>query len=216
MARNRFPKCLIIALNRGLMLGNLLRKRLRNRLGRSRMYEMEHENWKSDGRDASAAPPDASILATALEQIDFLKVEIEHFYQAEVHSEQRASWLLTIAFGSLALTLNWASTGPPHNLAPATTAILAASIIFLCCAVAMALLALWPLQGRRGVLQSPARGQYLDLPLRTPMDLWMQQYSAHRIRAARKAVRVVWALLFLGAGMASGGLAILANAGYGR
>jgi hypothetical protein len=38
--------------------------------------------------------------------IEYLKVEVEHFYRAELQSEQRASWLLTLVFGALALVLN--------------------------------------------------------------------------------------------------------------
>jgi hypothetical protein len=158
------------------------------------------------------------VPASSSEQIDFLKVEIEHFYKAEIHSEQRASWLLTIAFGCLALVLNSFFAASERRLNVRASPILAASAAFLFCAVAMALLALWPLRGRRGALQSPFSksgwGRHIVLPSGPAIDLWAQQYSAHRIRAAKKAVRVVWTLLFLCLGVATGGLAILRNAGF--
>ena len=155
--------------------------------------------------------------ASSQEQIDFLKVEIEHFYKAEIHSEQRASWLLTIAFGGLVLVLNVFLAAPEHKLNTGTRPMLAACVAFLFCAVAMALLALWPLRGRRGVLQTPfntgGSARSVVLPAGPAIDFWTQQYAAHRIRATKKAVRVVWTLLLLGLGVATAGLAVLTNAG---
>jgi hypothetical protein len=162
----------------------------------------------------SALPMQATANRTASttqEQIDFLKVEIEHFYKAEIHSEQRASWLLTIAVGGLGLAAS------DRRLNAGTPQLLAACAAFLFCAVALALLAIWPLRGRRGVLQSPINRNRPSRPVVLPsgpaIDTWAQQYTAHRIRATKKAVRVVWTLLFLGLGLAAGALAVLKNAG---
>jgi hypothetical protein len=156
-------------------------------------------------------------LASIQEQIEFLKVEIEHFYKAEIHSEQRASWLLTIAFGGLVLVLNSFLSASEHNLNTSPRIMLAACAAFLFCAVVLALVALWPLRGWRGVLQSPFNRCGVGRPpvLRSgpAIDYWAKHYAAHRIRATKKAVRVVWTLLLLCLGIVTGGLAVLANTG---
>jgi hypothetical protein len=152
------------------------------------------------------------------EQVEFLKVEVEHFYKAETQSEQRASWLLTVAFGGLALVLNSFPASPGRQINPRAIPILIASASFLFCAVASALFAVWPLQGRRGRLQRPYTRSSIQvgslLPAAAPIDFWSQQYAAHRLRAEKKAARVVVTLLLLELGVAIAGLAALINAGF--
>jgi hypothetical protein len=185
------------------------------------LSEPPEQNDLIGPKEADSAFPVQStsnrMASTTQEQIDFLKIEIEHFYKAEIQSEQRASWLLTIAVVGLGLLLNSFLSGSDRRLNGGTPQLLTACTVFLFCAVALALLAIWPLRGRRGVLQSPFNRNRPSRPLvpqsGPALDTWTQQYTAHRVRATKKAVRVVWTLLFLGLGVAAGALAVLKNAG---
>jgi hypothetical protein len=164
-----------------------------------------------------AAPDSTAVSAmTDLEFIDYLKLEIEHFYRAELYSEQRASWLLTISFGALAVNLNGFVAISQHTVNPATRPYLIVCAVFLFASILCSLGTLWPLRGRRGSLYSPfAVAPAKPVPSQTsrPAELWSDQYVAHRLRAHIKSVRVTWTLVGIGFSVAAGALVLLKNSG---
>jgi hypothetical protein len=155
---------------------------------------------------------EASTALTASDRLEFLKVEAEHFYKSELHSEQRASWLLTIALGVEAVVLNGfvlLSDGKIHaRVAP----VLLVCSMLLFCTIALALFAIWPLEGRSGKLARPRRvrssseAACMALPFS-----WEEHYFAHRRRAEIKTRRVVWTLISLLSAIGVGGIGALVN-----
>ncbi len=84
--------------------------------------------------------------------IDFLKLESEHFFKAELQCEQRASWLLTLALGAAVLAVSGFSGIADGKLSAAAFPFLSLTTAMLFGAMLAALLALWPLSGSRGTL----------------------------------------------------------------
>jgi hypothetical protein len=166
--------------------------------------------------------PSREILSGGMaesEYIDYLKVEIDHFYRAELHSEQRASWLLTASIGALALVLNGFVLITDHKMRAELSGYLSVCAAAFFCSALWALRALWPLGGRRGVLCNPFRR--LDrnrLPSREikAVEQWKEHYGAHRTRAALKTARVVQTILLFLVGVAASMAAIGANGGLMR
>ena len=144
---------------------------------------------------------------------EILKIEAEHFYTSEFHSEQRASWLLTIAFGMLAAVLSaFVQVYDKKINARAEPALIACAIcLFL--AILSALWAIWPLQGSQGRLSRAWRkaSSKGSTPSGSGIAWWERHYAGHRRRAEIKVVRVVWTLTFLLAAVVSGLAAVVTN-----
>ena len=146
--------------------------------------------------------------------IEYLKAEAEHFYRSEIHSEQRASWLLTIASGTEALVLNAFVLIRDGKLHERIRPLLFVCSVLLFITIGLALLALWPLAGGRPQLARPWQAS-AALPIKR-VDAcapWEDHYLAHRRRAEQKVLRVVWTLLFLLLGIGAGSMAVVMNAG---
>jgi hypothetical protein len=174
-----------------------------------------NKHGEERGLPCLSQPAPDRDLSSDQEQIEFLKVEVEHFYKAETQGEQRASWLLTIAFGGLVLVLNFfLGSSQAENMRVSTHLLFTLCAAFLFIAIILALWAIWPLRGRGGVLQPPfgsGFGPRMTVPPGGSADLWVKQYAAHRTRAEKKAVRVVWTILLLGLAILTGAAAMLTN-----
>ena len=144
-------------------------------------------------------------------------MELDHFYRAELQCEQRASWLLTISFGVLALVFNAFAGIGEHKYKPEIQPWLVVCVVLLFVTIAAALLTLWPLAGWEGKLQPPFTpgGGSGEPPAqsRIAITTWARHYGAHRIRAARKTNRVVVTLVFLTLGAIAGAAAAAKNLG---
>jgi hypothetical protein len=171
---------------------------------------------RSAALDASDPSPLVRPQVCDEEYVDYLKLEVEHYYRAELHCEQRASWVLTISFGALALTVN-SFIGITEGKVNAT----AAPALYMCmalflCATVSALITVWPIRGRRGALCYPFSGLgAMNLPGRNAnlVDLWCSEYSAHRMRSRIKTRRMVWTIVYLSGGIVVGSFALLKNGG---
>ena len=153
---------------------------------------------------------------TDSELVDYLKLEIDHFYQSELYSEQRASWLLTISFGALAVDLNGFIAISERKINAATGPYLILCAICLIGSISCSLLTLWPLGGRLGSLYSPfAKSPSKPVPSQTGCftQLWIDQYLAHRRRAHIKSKRVIWTLITISLSIGTGDLVLLKNSG---
>ncbi len=97
--------------------------------------------------DEHAVPPPGMSPT----QRDLLKIETEHFYQAELANEQRASWLLALSSVLLLAVLEHLTQRPPQ---PAF-AVLGLSSIVLLLTVLSSTWSIWPLGGQEGHLWKP-------------------------------------------------------------
>jgi hypothetical protein len=126
-----------------------------------------------------------------------LKQETDHFFQAELYHDQRASWLLALASALLTIVLGVLLAISDGKLSARGRPLLILATASFSGAILSGLFALWPLAGRDGTLWMPIgrpespRGLCLgDLTPET-------HYQAHRRRAGRKANRIVCVLVWL-------------------
>lgn len=181
---------------------------------------------KTASVDASAEPgdgkniePDTSGASELGEgQMGFLIAEADHFFRGELAHEQRASWLLALAAGLQLALWRLLSTDQFQEAGDLAFYMILITLGTLTLAIALALMALWPLAGGKHPRLLEPWGRDRDhsytgkgLPpvpkrLAGPVGptLW-NHYLAHRRRAeikGRRVVRVNIALfvsLFLGA-----------------
>lgn len=159
-----------------------------------------------------AQPDDATEARSGY--LDFLKLESEHFYKAELQCEQRASWLLTVAFGALAVVLNAFEGVSDGKLRPSIAPFLSLTALLLFTTISTALLAIWPISGRRGRLHGLKASPDRMPPANTEaLALWSEHYLAHRRRAEVKAARITVTVLILFLAGASAFVAVLINSG---
>ena len=134
----------------------------------------------------------------------WLGQEADHFFQAEMYHDQRASWLIALATGLLTLVLGSLVAISDGKLKPAGRTWLILSLIFLGAAVLLGLISLWPRAGREGTFWIPFRFTRRHRAYRQ-----QRGYSegseeahvrAHQLRAAKKADWIVLLIssLFLG------------------
>lgn len=147
--------------------------------------------------------------------VEFLKKEADHFYESELHSEQRASWLLTIAFAGLAAILNAFVLISEGKLNARTLPALRVCCLTFFVTICSSLWALWPLQGGRGTLSLPWRSHPGIPPVASRnATTWEQHYVSHRRRAEIKVGRVVVTLIWLMISIFVSAFAVLLNAGF--
>jgi len=168
--------------------------------------------------DQSGMPEDAAVSVMQVsenEEIEYLKTEADHFYTAELHAEQRASWLLTAALGALALILNTfvlIQEGKVNGrIGPALDIAVACFTSALC----QALLVLWPRRGARNRLFGIRRHAQHTTKARevSAQQLWLRHYESHRLRAEMRNVHIVRVIIFFILGLLSVGTAVLQNGG---
>lgn len=133
--------------------------------------------------------------------LDLLRVESEHYFQAELGHDQRASWLLGLVCALIAVVLTLLQAGRKQELAAVAEPWLVASLVLLIGSLAVTVWSLWPLAGRNAALWRPWR-RLRPVPESAPAlasdpDRWRRHYWAHRRRAERKARRLAWAMLLL-------------------
>ncbi len=135
---------------------------------------------------------------------EFLDREASHFFQAELNHEQRASWLLGLASGLLALVLAAVVGSREGKIGAGGFGLLVGSASALVVCMVLALVALWPVSGHSADLWNPfrrLRDRTAPRHRLTVVDLSRRHYTAHRLRAEVKATRVARALLLLLAGL---------------
>lgn len=138
-----------------------------------------------------------------------LRQEADHFFQAELYHDQRASWLLALASGLLTLVLGALLAMNDGKLAKGGRSFIIIAATSFGIAILFALFALWPISGRTGRLWNPLR-KHSSRQESCGLGLTVQaHYEAHRLRAAIKANRIVLVIVALVAGVAFGLCGIL-------
>jgi hypothetical protein len=151
---------------------------------------------------ASERGPSANALATPN---DVLKQETDHFFQAELHHDQRASWLLGLASGLLTAVLGVLVVMNDRRLATSGRELMIWSAGAFGVSILLSLLALWPLAGQNGRLWNPfnSRARRGEEKAHKPFTV-ESHYAAHRLRARYKANRIVYVIVSLIIGVTLG------------
>lgn len=176
------------------------------------------------GADERPEPDPSGASELDDQQLAFLIAESDHFFRGELAHEQRASWLLALAAGLFLALWRLMSAPAFHEVNDLAFGLTLATLGSLTLAIALSLLALWPLAGgkhprllepwgrdrdrhaaKRGLPPVPKR-------LAGPVGptLW-NHYLAHRRRAEVKGRRVVRVNIALFVSLLLGASAILAT-----
>lgn len=132
----------------------------------------------------------------APEALEYLKQEIEHYYNAELQHEQRANWLMVttialVGFAGNKFIEEWESLNCYAQI------FFLAGMLLLAISVMASIVAIWPLVGRKGRLVWYPSRRTLP-PMKLPDDTaaaLVQHCEAHRLRAVVRARQVIWALI---------------------
>jgi hypothetical protein len=136
-------------------------------------------------------------------RLNLLRQEADHFFQAELYHDQRASWLLALASGLLTVVLGAMLAVNDGKLAKSGRPLMIIAAACFGAAIVLGLFTLWPISGRAGHLWNPfkRRGSHVGSGV---CDLTVEShYHAHRQRAASKANRIVLVIICLMAGVLS-------------
>ena len=140
-----------------------------------------------------------------------LALEAEHFFQGELAQDQRASWLLTLDIALFAGVIGLRSTQSIESASPVASWLLVFSAIMFFFAGIAAVIAIWPVAGKKAALWSPFRR-----PAKTDeslndlnVDQWFEEhYNAHRLRASVKGRRVACTAGFLLVGVVTSAIGL--------
>jgi hypothetical protein len=137
-------------------------------------------------------------------RFDLLRQEADHFFQAELYHDQRASWLLALASGLLAVALGVILSMNEGKFAKSGRPLMIIAAASFTAAILMGLVTLWPISGRAGRLWNPFRKQVSRSASGVRHLTAESHYEAHRLRAASKANRIVWVIICLTLGILIG------------
>lgn len=139
-------------------------------------------------------------LASSLE-LAHLQQEADHYFTAEVQQEQRASWLLALSLGYLAILHQSTDPNSPSLSLFRQSLWHTLGILGLVGSMLLAVVAIWPLHGANGKPVSPFwRPGTQPQTHAVTLEVIRRHYCSHRYRAELKARRVAWALILLVAG----------------
>jgi len=121
--------------------------------------------------------------------------ETDHFLQAELGHDQRASWILALCSGILFTVASYIISIKKGDINDFNIIWLQLSMLFLSVAILIIVLALWPLAGKKGkfwrlshkVSGTNERKQF-------SMEWYWEHYTSHRLRAKKKANLIVWGM----------------------
>jgi hypothetical protein len=143
--------------------------------------------------------------------LEFMVQETDHYFQAELGHDQRASWLLALdsalligLSGCLISIRNGEMKLQALPWFQAALVVVAVSLIFV-------VLSLWPLAGRKASFwplrftsKRPSQNE------RSFGSDWVRiHYAAHRFRASKKATICAWAVLTLIFGICLAAIALI-------
>ena len=145
-------------------------------------------------------------------ETQYLLQETDHFFQAELGHDQRASWLLALCSAIILAIANYTlGSSNTGEINPHAFCWFQISLIFLSISIIFTILSLWPLAGKQGKLwntfykSSNTNGNQNYLP----EDWIWQHYHAHRHRTKKKANFIILGILFLLPGFISALLGII-------
>jgi hypothetical protein len=144
--------------------------------------------------------PEAPTTRETLEPQErraLLQQETEHYFQAELYHDQRASWLLTLSTALLTIVLGALIAINENKLGKAGQVLFTIAGATFGVSILLSLFALWPLAGRNAKCWKPFASA-CDVVREQSIE---EHYLAHRRRAARKADRIVLVLISLIVGM---------------
>ena len=141
-------------------------------------------------------------MALDREVVEHLRSESDHFLQAELGHDQRASWLLGLNSALLIAILAMFVASPTALRTVQLERAYMASAWMFGFSILACVYALWPMVGHKGSLllpwtRVPTDTQSRDFASRSADDLILNHYWAHRSRAETKARRILVAMLLL-------------------
>ncbi|WP_141699230.1 hypothetical protein [Candidatus Thiosymbion oneisti] len=131
-------------------------------------------------------------------EIEHLQRETEHYYQAELQHDQRASWIMGVA-GVLLVFVLQALGGPSPGMWHEAEGWMWTCTLFLMLTVVLAVVSMWPLAGHEGRQWRP----FVMPPGQTrkyvgdERPVACRHCDAHRRRAEKHAMWVMYTLLLL-------------------
>jgi amino acid permease len=148
-----------------------------------------------------------SLSRLSKTQLDALIIETQHYYDAELAHDQRASWLLALSSGLLYAVISLITSIKKGELADNYNNFIYWLIFSLCFFSASGIsfiISLWPLAGKNGNFWLHIKTQQKISTKIEDMKSYswiIDHYVAHRNRSIKKANTIIWGAVFLVIGL---------------
>lgn len=137
-------------------------------------------------------------------RLTLLRQESDHYFQAELYHDQRASWLLALASGLLTVILGALLAVNEGKLGKSGRPLMMVAAACFGASILLGLFTLWPISGRDGRLWNPLKKSNGRVANAVGNLTAESHYVAHKQRAASKASRIVYVIVSLMAGVLLG------------